>query len=136
MLEDMKPRMVRNLSIASKWWDHNNQKENNSLAETMSFLKKAGKSAEECGFTNIRVKPKYEEGDANNLESCYILVVGDRLETAGEFKERLQQEIRQRRRRISESDDAVRVRDNCYQTWGDEIKKIEDIIKEYGDENV
>lgn len=125
--------MVRNISITSKWWDHNNQNETCSLEETITFLKKSGKAAKEAGFTNIRVKPKYEEGDANNLESCYILVIGDRLETANEFRDRLKHEIRQRQRRISDSDTNIRVRENCYQTWYTEIEQLEAILKEYGD---
>lgn len=54
------------------------------------------------GFDNLRVQPGYREGGDDSLESYYMYVIGDRMESDKEFQKRMHSEfIRERERRRS-----------------------------------
>lgn len=76
-------------SISTLWFNDNDQDTENSIDATILFLEQSKKAVKESGYENVVVVPSQEEGDENNLSNSYIIVMGWRLETDNEYKNRL-----------------------------------------------
>lgn len=99
MKDDRKKKKLTGVRVTSLWWNHNDQNKHNSVLATQAFIEKAVSKAVAEGFDNLRVMPGCREGDENNLESYFLYVIGDRMETDQEFKDRMRHEfIRERER--------------------------------------
>lgn len=79
--------------VDSLWFNSNDRYDDNTIDQTIKFLQNAKVKAAKRKFVDVVVEPEYDEGDADNLPSTYLVVHGFRLETNAEYEQRLTSEI-------------------------------------------
>lgn len=75
--------------ILSLYFHNNDCYDYNSIEQTIKFLQAAKRLVKKHEYVNVYVEPHLEEGDNSTLETVYIKVKGDRLETDKEQKDRI-----------------------------------------------